>query len=737
MSRWHRLVGDDTWFLTGTDEHGLKIQRAAEANGLTPVEQADRTSVRYRQAWAQLDIANDDFIRTTEPRHHHAVQALMQRAYDNGYITKGVYEGLYCVACEAYYTPDDLDGENCRIHGRPVEQMREENYFFQLSAFADQLLEYYTANPGAIRPDGYRNEVLGLLRQGLEDVSVSRTSITWGVPVPWDTDHVFYVWYDALINYATAVGYGSDPERFATWWPAAHHVIGKDIIRFHCVYWPAMLLAAGVTDLPSFFVHGWLLIGGEKMSKSKLNNIAPADLVDGVADTGWSGFGVDGYRYHFLRDNSFGPDGDFSYEGMVARYNADLANQFGNLVQRIGTVVSKSCGGIGPAPTPGSPLAALSEACVAEAGAAWAGPAVAGPGGHVAPDPGDQRPPAAARALEDGAGRRARCGDGRCHRGAPHRHRVGEPGPGPGQRGGLATPGPARARRRCPPAGVGALGWVPRRAAGDGRGASLPSTEGLIVDHPAAPDLVWFDNHCHLPEGEPGDDLVTEALAHGVIGMVVVGTDRDTSLQAIARASAHPAIYATVGLHPHDASSGFGTVADLFTESGVVAVGEAGFDFHYDHSPRTQQRDVFAQHIEAAHEHDLPLVVHTREAWAETFDLLDHLGWPRRTVLHCFTGGLAEAARCVEAGAYISFSGIVTFPSAAEVRAAAAWCPVDRLLVETDSPYLAPVPNRGRKNRPAWVGLVGAEVARLKATDPGAIASATVANTRTAFGLDP
>lgn len=371
LARWHRLIGDDTWFLTGTDEHGLKIQRAAEANGLTPEQQADNTSVRYREAWDLLDITNDDFIRTTEPRHTVAVQALMQKAYDNGYITKGVYEGLYCVACEAYYTHDDLVDGNCPIHGRPVEQMREDNYFFTLSAFTERLLEYYTANPQAIRPEGYRNEVLGLLRQGLDDVSVSRTSITWGVPVPWDADHVFYVWYDALINYATAVGYGSDPERFATWWPATHHLIGKDIIRFHCVYWPAMLLAAGVDELPSFLVHGWLLVGGEKMSKSKLNNIAPADLVNGVEANGWSAFGVDGYRYHFLRDNSFGPDGDFSYEGMVARYNADLANQFGNLVQRVATIVGKSCGGVGPAPSPDSPLAAAAVTAVAEATAAW------------------------------------------------------------------------------------------------------------------------------------------------------------------------------------------------------------------------------------------------------------------------------------------------------------------------------------------------------------------------------
>ncbi len=256
-----------------------------------------------------------------------------------------------------------------------------------------------------------------------------------------------------------------------------------------------------------------------------------------------------------------------------------------------------------------------------------------------------------------------------------------------------------------------------------------------MVDDPH-PGVPWFDNHCHLPEGDAGDEIVADALAHGVVGMVVVGTDRDSTLAAIARAATHPALYATVGLHPHDASNGFDTVADLFGEPRVVAVGEAGLDYHYDHSPRDQQRDVFIQHIEAAHRLDLPLVVHTREAWPDTFELLDRAGWPRRTVLHCFTGGRAEAERCVEAGAYISFSGIVTFPSATDVRAAAAWCPMERVLVETDSPYLTPVPNRGQKNRPAWVGLVGAEVARLKARPVEQVASTTVATTRKAFGLD-
>ena len=363
LARWHRLLGDDVHFLTGTDEHGLKVQRAAEANGLTPREHADRTSARYREVWELIDITYDDFIRTTEPRHHEATKRLMQAAYDNGWIELRPYEGLYCVSCEAYYTEADLlEGGLCPVHRTPVELLKEENYFFKLSQFADRLLEWFEKVP-AVTPEAKRNEAIGLVRGGLRDISISRTSITWGVPVPWDPDHVFYVWYDALINYATAIGYGSDPERFDLWWPAVHHLIGKDILRFHCVYWPALLMAAGIDPPHRIAVHGFLLVGGEKMSKTALNQIAPADLVPT--------FGVDGFRYHFLRDQAFGPDGDFSYEGMVSRYNADLANNLGNLLARVATVVEKKCGGIGPAPDPSSPLAAVAQSSFAQASAAW------------------------------------------------------------------------------------------------------------------------------------------------------------------------------------------------------------------------------------------------------------------------------------------------------------------------------------------------------------------------------
>jgi methionyl-tRNA synthetase len=370
LARWHRLVGDEVFFLTGTDEHGLKIARAAEAKGVSPQAHVDEVSARYREVWDLLDIAPDRFIRTTDADHHAAVQALLQKAYDNGYITKDAYAGWYCVACEAYYEDADLlpnpDGGPGLdpVHERPVEWFEEENWFFRLSAFEQPLLDWYEANPEAVAPVGKRNEALGLIRQGLRDISITRTSIDWGVPVPWDEGHVFYVWYDALINYATAVGYGSDRERFDTWWPHVRHLIGKDILRFHCVYWPAMLLAAGEAPPAHINVHGYLMVGGEKMSKTRLNQIFPADLVEE--------FGVDGYRYHFLRDTAFGPDGDFSYEAMIARYNSDLANNLGNLLSRVSTVVAKKCDGIGPAPRPDSPLAAVAAEVVREAGEAWA-----------------------------------------------------------------------------------------------------------------------------------------------------------------------------------------------------------------------------------------------------------------------------------------------------------------------------------------------------------------------------
>jgi methionyl-tRNA synthetase len=364
LARWHRLNGDEVFFLTGTDEHGQKVARAAEEQGLTAAEWTDQLAPRFASAWADLDISNDDFIRTTEPRHHRAVQQFLSRIYENGGIYKDVYRGLYCVPCEQYYAEDDLlDDRLCPIHRMPVEHLEEENYFFRLSQYEQALIEWYEANPGAVVPESKRNEALSFIRGGLRDISITRTSIDWGVGVPWDEEHVFYVWYDALINYLTAIGYGEDEARFERWWPAVHHLIGKEIIRFHCVWWPAMCLAAGIEPPAHVQVHGWLLLGGEKMSNSSVNQISPGDL---TAD-----FGVDPVRYHLLRDIPLGSDGDFSAEGMTSRYNADLANNLGNLVSRVATVVGSKCGGVGPSPAPDSRLASVAVTVVDEASSAW------------------------------------------------------------------------------------------------------------------------------------------------------------------------------------------------------------------------------------------------------------------------------------------------------------------------------------------------------------------------------
>jgi methionyl-tRNA synthetase len=344
VARYHRLRGEEVFFLTGTDEHGKKVPQAARDQGMEPQEFVDQMEPRWREAWSILDISYDDYIRTTEPRHERAVTKLLTAVHENGQddIYLGTYEGLYCVSCEAYYTEEELVDGLCPIHHAPVEAMSEENYFFRLSAYQDRLLDHYETNPEAVQPEARRNEVLSTIKGGLRDFSISRTSFAWGVPIPWDPKHVCYVWFDALTNYITAAGYGSDEERFVRTWPADIHFIGKDILRFHAIYWPAMLLAGGVEPPRQVWAHGFLTVGGEKMSKTRATGIPPKQLVDH--------FGVDAYRYYFLREVQFGQDGSFSWESMTDRYNADLANGLGNLASRVLAMIDQYFGGSVPEP---------------------------------------------------------------------------------------------------------------------------------------------------------------------------------------------------------------------------------------------------------------------------------------------------------------------------------------------------------------------------------------------------
>ena len=339
IARRKRALGIDTWFLTGTDEHGQKIERSARLAGRTPQEFAAAISAEFRGLWDRLGLTYDDYIRTTEPRHKRGVQHLFATLRERGYIYKGSYTGQYCVSDEAWV--EGPPGTVCPDCGRPTETVSEENYFFKLSAFERKLLEFYEANPGFIGPDSTRREVINFVRSGLKDLSVSRTSFTWGIPVPGDEKHVIYVWLDALANYITALGYGSeDDQRFKKYWPADMHLIGKEISRFHCVYWPAFLMAAGVEPPRSVRANGWLLFDQGKMSKSK-GNIVRAETVMEV-------LGADALRYFLLREIPFGQDGNFSFVALVQRYNGDLANGYGNLVSRVVNMVHKYFGGVVP-----------------------------------------------------------------------------------------------------------------------------------------------------------------------------------------------------------------------------------------------------------------------------------------------------------------------------------------------------------------------------------------------------
>jgi methionyl-tRNA synthetase len=381
LTRWHRQRGENAYMLTGTDEHGEKILRTAAANKTSPQDWADKL---VAEAWLPLldtiDIANQDFIRTTEPRHERNVQTFLQHLYDTGFIYKGSYEGNYCVGCEEYKTEGDLiDGVGeyegqpvCAIHTRPVEKLQETNYFFKLSEFEQPLLDFYAANPKFVQPESARNEVVSFVRRGLADLSISRSKekFDWGIDIPWDNSHITYVWFDALLNYITAIGYGEDSAeakaKFESLWPASVQVVGKDILRFHAVIWPAMLLAAGLTPPTQVFGHGWLLVGGEKMSKSKLTGIAPSQITET--------FGSDAFRYYFMKAIAFGSDGSFSWEDLSARYQAELANGFGNLASRVIAMISRYFDGAipaaGAATEADDQVRAVAAAAVAKADAA-------------------------------------------------------------------------------------------------------------------------------------------------------------------------------------------------------------------------------------------------------------------------------------------------------------------------------------------------------------------------------
>ena len=342
IARYKRLAGYEVFFLTGSDEHGQKIERKAKENNLSPIQYVDKIVDSFQHLWRKLEISNDDFIRTTERRHHEVVQSIFQKIFDQGDIYKASYEGWYCTPCETFWLESKLEDGNCPDCHRPVELLKEESYFFRMSKYQDRLLRYIEKNPGFIQPASRRKEMINFIKGGLEDLCVSRTTFDWGIPVPFDTKHVVYVWFDALVNYITAAGYLHDRDKFGRYWPANIHLVGKEIVRFHTIIWPIILMALDLPLPKMVYGHGWLVVEGDKMSKSKGNVVDPLALIDE--------FGADAIRYFLLKEITLGQDGNFSRGALINRINADLANDLGNLLHRTLSMIGRFYKGEIPSP---------------------------------------------------------------------------------------------------------------------------------------------------------------------------------------------------------------------------------------------------------------------------------------------------------------------------------------------------------------------------------------------------
>ncbi len=679
------------------------------------------------------------------------------------------YGGWYSVRDEAFYAEGEtvVGPDNVRRgpQGSPVEWTEEETYFFKLSAYQDKLLAYYDAHPDFILPPERRNEVVSFVKGGLEDLSISRTTIDWGIPVPAGkraeaknaASHVMYVWVDALTNYLTGVGFPDETDDLWRFWPADVHVIGKDILRFHAVYWPAFLMSAGV-ELPGrVFSHGFVLSKGEKMSKSIGNVVDPFDLVHA--------YGLDPVRYFFLREVNFGHDGNYSPEAIANRINADLANDLGNLAQRSLSMIAKNCGG--KVPEPGDfteadrQILAGADALYAKAreamdrqavtkylDAVWA--IVADANRYFAGEEPWAKKKTDFKRMETILYVTAEVVRQIAILAAPvmphsaekllvllgqadAAHTFKALGAGGRLVAGTPLPEPAGVFPRYVEEGAGEGAPEARRQA-EGEACE---TEGGKAQVSKTQAMKLVDHHCHLDFPQLAEDregLLARAKSAGVGVMVTISTRIRRLPELLAIAEAHDNIYCSVGTHPHNAHEELDIplpeIVRLSRHPKVVAIGEAGLDYFYKHSTPEAQAEGFRRHIAAARETGLPLEIHTRDADADTATILEdeHAKGAFPAILHCYTGGPDLASRALALGLYVSFTGVVTFKKSEALREIARSVPLDRLLVETDAPFLAPEPYRGKTNEPAYVVHTAAALAEVKGISAEELAAATTEN---------
>ena len=695
LARHMRQRGEEVFFLTGTDEHGEPVAQAAEREGVTPKELADRNAERFLALLPRINVTNDFFIRTSDPRHHERVQEVMQRIHDNGHTYKGLYEGWYCPRCADFKTEAEMGPDNtCPIHKIPLDREREENWFFRLSAFQEPLEKLYADRTDFVSPRHRYNEALAFISGGLNDVSLSRSKskLSWGVQVPWDEDHVFYVWFDALLNYYTALGFARDGEDLtSTFWPTTYHVMAKDILKFHAVFWPAMLMAAEIELPEHLFIHGYLLMkdasGAEhKMSKSLGNVLDPFEVMDQ--------FGTDALRYYCFREVSFGQDGGVSTITFGERYETELANEYGNLASRTLSMIDRYRDGVVPEVDVDPVLATdfeglreeveglLDRAEITQAlERIWQ--RVRRLNRYVE----ETRAVAARQGRVEGGGARpdaalARRGPARRHRAARALHP---------RDGGQAA---GRARRREPVA----RGRRVRRAA-----RRQPRREAAA----ALPETAVIDSHTHLDRG-PGSEfeLVQAAREAGVRRILTIGIDERSRRAALAAAETYDDVFAAIGHHPNNATGYDDAITEelreLAADPRCLAIGETGLDDYRDYAPRPDQERAFRAQIELAHEVGKPLVIHTRAAEDDTIATLAEQAQGLEVILHCFSMP-DRLEECLDHGWWISFAGNVTYPKAEDLAEAAERVPLDRLLVETDAPYLTPQPVRKHRNQPAYV----------------------------------